>query len=138
MTNTLASVVFAIWLAEGGTNASVPYGILSVPVRKVETNESNTNRVRLRSEVCQVRKAGRANGRPVLPSVSVQDQARQICERTIVNNVRRWQAAGRPGCYFDFLGDRYVPAATDPRGNVKWKRNVRALLNHRKCNCMKP
>ena len=100
MTNTLA-IVAAIWVAEGGTNASVPYGILSVPVRDKE-------------------------------------EARQVCQRTVRNNLRRWKAAGRPGCYFDFLGDRYAPAAADPQGNANWKRNVRALLNHRKCNCMKP
>ena len=98
MTNTLASVVFAIWLAEGGNRASVPYGILSVPVRD-------------------------------------KAEARLVCQRTVTNNLRRWQAAGRPGCFYDFLADRYVPAAADRRGNVNWKRNVRVLLKHQTCNC---
>jgi len=101
MTNTLAQIVLAIWLAEGGTNASVPYGILSVPVRDKE-------------------------------------EARQVCARTVRNNLRRWQAAGRPGCFYNWLGDRYVPATADPRGNVNWKRNVRTLLKHQQCNCRKP
>jgi len=92
------AAVQAIWTAEGGTNASVPYGILSVPVRNRE-------------------------------------EARQVCERTVVNNLRRWQAAGRPGCFYNWLGDRYAPAAADKRGNVNWKRNVRALLKHQTCNC---
>jgi len=97
MTNTLASVVLAIWTVEGGDRASVPYGILSVPVRDKE-------------------------------------EARQVCQRTVTNNLRRWREAGRPGCYFDFLGDRYV-GANDPKGRANWKRNVRVLLNHQQCKC---
>src|SRR5512139_2044379 len=100
MTNTLSSIALAIFIAEGGTNAAVPYGVLSIPVR----NEA---------------------------------EARQICERTIANTQRRWQAAGRPGCFYDFLGNRYV-GSNDPQGRVNWRRNVRSLLNHQRCNCRKP
>jgi len=44
---------------------------------------------------------------------------------TIVKNRLRWTAAGRPGEFIDFLGDRYCPKETDPEGNRNWKQNVK-------------
>lgn len=84
-------IVDAIYLAEGGPRARVPYGILSVKVRDAS-------------------------------------HARSICLRTVRNNWRRWEAAGRPGEYLDFLADRYCPRSVDPTGNRNWKRNVRRLI----------
>lgn len=80
----------AIYKAEGGRKARVPYGILSLKVRDAA-------------------------------------HARQVCIRTILNNERRWIAAGRPGEYIDFLADRYCPPSVDPVGNRNWKRNIRKL-----------
>src|SRR5690606_17751985 len=42
-------------------------------------------------------------------SVKVKDEAeaRRVCFNTVRNNWRRWEAAGRPGEYIDFLADRY-------------------------------
>lgn len=86
----LQKVVDAIYLAEGGAKAKVPYGILSVKVRSKE-------------------------------------HARQVCERTVRNNWRRWEDAGRPGDFISFLGARYCPPSTDPVGHVRWVRNVTAI-----------
>lgn len=63
-------------------------------------------------------------------SVKVRDKdhARSICKRTVVNNYARWEKAGRPGRYFDFLADRYCPPSADRVGNRNWKRNIRALM----------
>ena len=81
----------AIYWAEGGAKARVPYGILSVKVKDAA-------------------------------------EARRVCLRTIRNNWRRWEKAGRPGAYLDFLADRYCPPSVDPTGNRNWRRNVRRLM----------
>ena len=44
---------------------------------------------------------------------------------TIVKNRLRWTAAGRPGEFIDFLGDKYCPASVDAAGNKNWKANVK-------------
>lgn len=80
----------AIYRAEGGDKARVPYGVLSV-------------------------------------KVSGKDEARRVCERSIVNNYARWQKAGKPGEFISFMADRWCPASADPRGNVNWKNNVRKI-----------
>ena len=98
MTNTLASIVMAIWTLEGGTNASVPYGIKSVHVSSTE-------------------------------------EARRVCERTVVNSLAAWEKSGKNGCALVFIADRYCPAKTDPVGNRNWKRNIKILLKHKQCNC---
>ena len=59
--------------------------------------------------------------------VKDKDHARAVCKRTVINNYRRWEKAGKPGRYFDFLADRYCPPSADRVGNRNWKRNIRAL-----------
>lgn len=44
---------------------------------------------------------------------------------TIIKNRKRWTAAGRPGGFIDFLGNRYCPASADAEGNKNWKANVK-------------
>ena len=85
----------AIYRAEGGSKARVPYGILSVKVK----NEAD---------------------------------ARRICINTIRNNITRWEKAGKPGDYIDFLANRYCPPSADPIGNLNWKKNVTAIYNQSK------
>jgi len=80
----------AIYRAEGGTRAKVPYGVLSLKVRDAA-------------------------------------HARQITLNSIHNNWRRWETAGRPGEFIDFMADRWCPVAADPSGNRNWKRNVKAI-----------
>lgn len=60
--------------------------------------------------------------------VSGKDEARRVCLNTIRNNLKRWEKAGRPGDYIDFLADKYCPQSVDPIGNKNWKRNVKALM----------
>ena len=50
--------------------------------------------------------------------------ARQIALNTAKNNYKRWETAGQPGAYLDFLANRYTPVADDPVGNKNWKSNV--------------
>ena len=52
---------------------------------------------------------------------------RRVCYRTVQNTHNRWIRAGRPGQFFDYLADRYCPKASDPIGNIRWKRNIRKL-----------
>jgi hypothetical protein len=54
-------------------------------------------------------------------------EARKVCLNTIRNNHRRWQAAGKPGKFLDFLADRYCPKSADPVGNRNWKKNVKSI-----------
>jgi len=63
-------------------------------------------------------------------SVKVRDRAhaREVCERTIRNNFKRWEAAGRPGYFIQYLGGVYAPigVSNDPlRLNRFWVDNVR-------------
>lgn len=53
--------------------------------------------------------------------------ARRICINTIKNNIKRWQVAGCPKEFIEFLGDRYCPKADDPKGHKVWARNVKSL-----------
>lgn len=60
------------------------------------------------------------------------EHAQEVCLRTIRNNWTRWEAAGRPGDFLDFLGARYAPlgAKNDLKGlNRNWIRNVRYFLS---------
>lgn len=50
--------------------------------------------------------------------------ARKIAINTARNNYKRWQQAGEPGAYLDFLANRYVPASADPQGNINWRANI--------------
>lgn len=77
----------AIYQAEGGARAKVPYGILSVKVKD-------------------------------------EAEARRVAINTARNNFKRWEKAGKPGTYIEFLANRYVPPTADPRGNKNWKVNV--------------
>lgn len=52
---------------------------------------------------------------------------RKVCLNTIKNTYTRWNKAGRPGCYLDFLSDRYCPSSVDPNGNANWKKNIHRL-----------
>lgn len=67
--------------------------------------------------------------------VTTAAEAREVCIRTVDNNKQRWERAGKPGCFLDFLGDRYCPAKYDKRGNANWKRNIKRRLNHNTCDC---
>jgi hypothetical protein len=83
-------VADAIYKAEGGRKARVPYGILSV-------------------------------------KVADEAEARRVCLNTIRNNYRRWEKAGKPGLFLDYLGNVYCPASADPVGNKNWRANVKRL-----------
>ena len=84
-------VADAIWAAEGGERAKVPYGILSV-------------------------------------KVSGESEARRVCLNSIRNSRDRWEKAGRPGDWLDFMAARWVPIEADPIGHKNWLKNVRAIL----------
>ena len=64
-------------------------------------------------------------------SIKVRDasHARRICLATIRNNRIRWEKAGRPGAFLDYLADKYCPRSADPVGNKNWKRNIHKLVN---------
>ena len=53
---------------------------------------------------------------------------RRVCINTIKNNYVRWQNAGSPGEYVDYLADKYCPKSSDPVGNKNWKKNIRKFL----------
>jgi hypothetical protein len=62
-------------------------------------------------------------------SVKVRDKAhaRLICYNTVSNNFVRWEKAGRPGKFLDFLANKYCPPSADAQGNKNWKRNIRKV-----------
>lgn len=77
---------------------------------------------------CIYRSEGGAKARAPYGILSVKvsstAEARRVCMNTIRNNWRRWEAAGRPGLYVNFLADKYCPPSVDPVGNRNWKANV--------------
>ena len=85
----------AIYRAEGGDKARVPYGVLSVRVKD-------------------------------------KADARRITITSINNNIKRWDKAGKPGTFIDFMANRWCPVASDPVGNRNWKKNVTAIYNQTK------
>ena len=85
----------AIYRAEGGDKARVPYGVLSVKVKD-------------------------------------KADARRITITSIKNNIKRWDKAGKPGTFIDFMANRWCPVASDPVGNRNWKKNVAAIYNQTK------
>jgi hypothetical protein len=85
----------AIYKAEGGERARVPYGILSVPVHS-------------------------------------EAEARRVCLRTIHHQIAKWEATGRQGDVFSWIGAAYCPASSDPIGNKNWTHNVSWLYFHSK------
>jgi len=58
------------------------------------------------------------------------NDCRRICENTVRNNFRRWEKAGRPGDYLEFLAARYCPvgAENDNGTNKFWLTNLRRIL----------
>ena len=60
--------------------------------------------------------------------VASKEEARKVTERSVRNNWARWQAAGAPGEFCDFMAARWVPVASDPQGNANWRRNFRAIV----------
>ena len=60
--------------------------------------------------------------------VSGTAEAKRVCQNTVRNNWKRWERAGRPGDYLDFLADRYCPPSVDPQGNFRWKNNIHQIL----------
>lgn len=57
------------------------------------------------------------------------DDCRQVASNSVVNSYRRWQDAGSPGEFIDFLADRYCPPSVDKQGNENWKKNMRRILS---------
>jgi hypothetical protein len=94
-----AKMADAIYKAEGGTKACVPYGVLSIkPPASAKT------------------------------PAELSAWARRITLNSVNNNWRRWEAAGKPGTFVAFFADRWCPPSADPQGNRNWKRNVAFLL----------
>lgn len=62
-------------------------------------------------------------------SIKVRDaaHARRITINSINNNWARWEKAGKPGTFINFMADRWCPPSADPQGNRNWKRNVKAI-----------
>ena len=56
------------------------------------------------------------------------DECRKVSMNTVRNNWKRWQKAGRPGEYLDFLANKYCPIEHDPVGNANWKKNIRKVM----------
>jgi hypothetical protein len=64
--------------------------------------------------------------------VSSVEEAKQVCERTIVHQFDNWQRSPKTNNFVQFLGDKYCPPADDPVGNRNWKRNVTWIITHTK------
>ena len=66
--------------------------------------------------------------------VKSKEEAQKVLDNSVRNNRLRWEKAGKPGKFVDFMGKRWAPigAKNDPKGlNKNWPRNVRAALKKR-------
>jgi hypothetical protein len=52
------------------------------------------------------------------------NEARRVCRNSVVNNIKRWEQAGKPKPFVAFMADRYCPVASDPIGHDRWIKNV--------------
>ena len=55
---------------------------------------------------------------------------RKVCKNTIRNNFARWEKAGRPNSYLEFLASRYAPigSGNDPKNlNKNWLGNLKKI-----------
>jgi hypothetical protein len=53
---------------------------------------------------------------------------RQVTLNSIRNNWRRWEQAGKPGEFVQFMAARWCPVESDPIGNRNWVANARKLM----------
>lgn len=56
------------------------------------------------------------------------EECRKICAKTVKNTWQRWNKAGKPGAFLNYLADRYCPISADPKGNRNWKHNIKKLI----------
>jgi len=66
--------------------------------------------------------------------VKSREEAQRVLDNSVRNNRLRWEKAGRPGKFIDFMQKRWAPlkAENDPKGlNRNWAGNVRAALKKR-------
>lgn len=66
--------------------------------------------------------------------VKSREEAQRVLDNSVRNNLKRWEKAGRPGKFVDFMQKRWAPlnADNDPKGlNRNWSKNVRAALRKR-------
>ena len=61
--------------------------------------------------------------------VSGEAEARRVCLNSIRNSRARWEKAGRPGPWLDFMAVRWCPPSADPVGHRNWLKNVRYFLS---------
>jgi len=64
---------------------------------------------------------------------SVKDDQKTL-DNSVRNNRKRWEKAGKPGKFVDFMGKRWAPigAKNDPKNlNKNWPNNVRGALKKR-------
>lgn len=72
----------------------------------------------------------RNNGVLSVPTANA-GQASQVLDNSVYNNFVRWNQAGRPGKFVDFMQQRWAPVgvANDPNNlNKNWAGNVRGAL----------
>jgi hypothetical protein len=125
------AVMAAIWAFAGAARGEVPDPERAVIVQACERNHCTGE---LQAIVLAIRKAenGRAGRElgvlhPRAINTNLDTQAGWAAA-TVVKNHRRWEAAGRPGDFIDYLAARYAPAnaENDPkRFNTHWAANVR-------------
>lgn len=60
--------------------------------------------------------------------VSGEAEARRVCLNSIRNSRARWEKAGRPGDWLEFMAARWIPAEVDPVGHKNWIKNVRYFI----------
>jgi hypothetical protein len=105
---------------------------------KAETVSLNSYNVEKLVSAIYLAEGGERSKKPFgILSVPCSDytSCKKICTNTVRNNLKRWEKAGKPGDYLEFLAKRYAPigVSNDPRNlNQNWYSNVKKIYGRMK------
>ena len=63
--------------------------------------------------------------------VNSEAEAKAVCRNSVTNNIRRWEKAGKPGSFVEFMASRWCPASADPVGHENWIKNVNKFMGEK-------
>lgn len=63
--------------------------------------------------------------------VNSEAEAKAVCRRSVINNINRWENAGKTCPFVEFMAARWVPESADSVGHRNWVKNVNKLMGER-------
>ena len=63
--------------------------------------------------------------------VNSEAEAKAVCRRSVINNINRWENAGKTCPFVEFMAARWCPVTADPVGHRNWVKNVNKLMGEK-------